>query len=152
LIGAVQALEAPGKVRFRPEVALSRLQLAQLLFDEGDLAGASEHLDKAGAELRNMNMLPALERAQTLNDHIVRVNREAQHRSSSDSAVLTAREREISVLIADGLTNRSIAEKLVITEGTVEVHVRHILTKLGFRSRAQVAGWVAAQRTRVTEQ
>jgi non-specific serine/threonine protein kinase len=35
--------------------------------------------------------------------------------------------------------------RLVITEGTVEVHVKHILGKLGFKSRTQVAGWVARQ-------
>jgi len=44
------------------------------------------------------------------------------------------------VLMADGLTNHDIAKRLVITEGTVEVHVKHILGKLGFRSRTQVAG------------
>jgi non-specific serine/threonine protein kinase len=48
-------------------------------------------------------------------------------------------------LIADGLSNHDIAEKLVISELTVDVHVKHILGKLGFRSRAQVAGWVARQ-------
>jgi non-specific serine/threonine protein kinase len=57
--------------------------------------------------------------------------------------VLTAREREIASLMADGLSNHDIAEQLVISEGTVEVHVKHILGKLGFRSRAQVAGWFA---------
>jgi predicted ATPase len=144
-----QALEAAGKIHFRPEAALSRLELAAVLLKEGKFADASEHLEKAIAELRDMNMLPALERAQTLHD-IVRVHDEAT-RQSSDSAMLTAREREIAILIADGVTNRGIAEKLVITEGTVEVHVRHILTKLGFRSRAQVAGWVATNSSRVSE-
>jgi DNA-binding NarL/FixJ family response regulator len=47
--------------------------------------------------------------------------------------------------VADGLSNRDIAEKLVISEGTVEVHVKPILGKLGFSSRAQVAGWFARQ-------
>ena len=48
--------------------------------------------------------------------------------------------------MADGLSNREISARLVITEGTVEVHVKHILSKLGFRSRSQVAAWVAHQR------
>jgi DNA-binding NarL/FixJ family response regulator len=54
---------------------------------------------------------------------------------------LTAREREVAALIARGIENRQIAERLVIGEWTVETHVRHILGKLGFRSRAQVAAW-----------
>jgi non-specific serine/threonine protein kinase len=49
--------------------------------------------------------------------------------------------------VADGRSNREIAERLVITEGTVEVHVKHILSKLGFRSRTQVATWVADHRS-----
>jgi DNA-binding NarL/FixJ family response regulator len=47
--------------------------------------------------------------------------------------------------MADGLSNREISGRLVITEGTVEVHVKHILSKLGFRSRSQVAAWMAHQ-------
>ena len=56
---------------------------------------------------------------------------------------LTARESEVAELVATGQTNREIAEMLVISEGTAEVHVKHILNKLGFRSRAQIAAWVA---------
>jgi DNA-binding NarL/FixJ family response regulator len=48
-------------------------------------------------------------------------------------------------LIARGRTNRRIAEELVIAEWTVDSHVRHILTKLGFRSRTMVAAWAAEQ-------
>jgi predicted ATPase/DNA-binding CsgD family transcriptional regulator len=54
---------------------------------------------------------------------------------------LTSREREVAVLIVGGQTNREIAAALMITEWTVESHVRHILSKLGLRSRAQVAAW-----------
>ena len=54
---------------------------------------------------------------------------------------LTAREREVAALIAQGLSNRAIADQLVVTERTVEAHVANILGKLGFRSRAQVAAW-----------
>jgi non-specific serine/threonine protein kinase len=54
---------------------------------------------------------------------------------------LSRREQEVAVLIARGHTNREIAQQLVITEWTVDTHVRHILTKLGLRSRAQVAAW-----------
>jgi predicted ATPase/DNA-binding CsgD family transcriptional regulator len=54
---------------------------------------------------------------------------------------LSPRELEVARLIARGQTNRRIAEALVIAEWTVDTHVRHILNKLGFRSRAQVAAW-----------
>lgn len=55
---------------------------------------------------------------------------------------LTPREHEIAVLIGEGLSNREIAVRLVISQRTAETHVEHILTKLGFASRAQVASWV----------
>ena len=60
---------------------------------------------------------------------------------------LTPREREIADLVSDGMSNKGIAAKLVISLRTAEGHVEHILTKLGFNSRAQVATWVAEQRT-----
>jgi len=59
---------------------------------------------------------------------------------------LTRREREIADLVAEGMSNREIAAKLVIAQRTAEGHVEHILSKLGFTSRVQVAAWVAEQR------
>lgn len=54
---------------------------------------------------------------------------------------LTAREREVAALIARGLSNRAIAEELVVGERTVATHVASILAKLEFASRAQIAAW-----------
>ncbi|ONI84801.1 hypothetical protein ALI22I_30405 [Saccharothrix sp. ALI-22-I] len=62
--------------------------------------------------------------------------------------VLTRREWEIAELIAEGLTNREVAARLVISVRTAESHAEHILTKLGFSSRVQIATWVAEQRTK----
>jgi predicted ATPase/DNA-binding CsgD family transcriptional regulator len=56
---------------------------------------------------------------------------------------LTRRQREVAVLLAEGLSNREIAERLVISLRTAETHVDHILGKLGLTSRAGVASWVA---------
>jgi predicted ATPase/DNA-binding CsgD family transcriptional regulator len=56
---------------------------------------------------------------------------------------LSRREAEVAALIADGLSNRAIAESLVLSKRTVDGHVERILAKLGFGSRAQVAAWVA---------
>jgi non-specific serine/threonine protein kinase len=54
---------------------------------------------------------------------------------------LTRRETEVTALVARGLTNRDIAARLVLSVRTVEVHVDHILTKLGFHTRTQLAAW-----------
>jgi serine/threonine-protein kinase PknK len=59
---------------------------------------------------------------------------------------LTKREQEVAVLVAQGLTNRQIASELGISEHTVATHVRKILKKLGFHSRAQIASWVTEGR------
>ena len=56
-------------------------------------------------------------------------------------STLTRREREIALLVARGLSNRGVAEELVISPATVARHVTNILTKLGFSSRAQIAAW-----------
>lgn len=61
------------------------------------------------------------------------------------SSVLTRREREVAGLVARGLTNRKIAEELVITAGTAGLHVSNILHKLGFSARAQIAAWAASE-------
>lgn len=54
---------------------------------------------------------------------------------------LTRREQQVAALIAQGRTNREVALALAITEKTAENHAQHILNKLGFRSRAQIAAW-----------
>ncbi|MFG1908121.1 LuxR C-terminal-related transcriptional regulator [Kribbella sp. NPDC048928] len=64
---------------------------------------------------------------------------------------LSPREREVARLVADGLTNREIAAVLVISERTAQNHVQHILAKLGFVNRAQVAAWAAQRRTQHPE-
>jgi non-specific serine/threonine protein kinase len=58
---------------------------------------------------------------------------------------LTRRETEVAALVAQGLTNRQIAERLVIGQRTAESHVEKILTKLGFTSRTRIAIWYAEQ-------
>ncbi|WAM12179.1 protein kinase domain-containing protein [Rhodococcus sp. JS3073] len=58
------------------------------------------------------------------------------------STRLTKRERQVADLVAEGLTNQAIADRLVISPRTAQGHVEHILAKLGFTSRAQIAAWV----------
>lgn len=68
---------------------------------------------------------------------------------SADTAptldVLTQREREILRELAAGMSNKLIARKLEITEGTVKVHVKHLLKKLRLRSRVEAAVWAVQE-------
>ena len=57
--------------------------------------------------------------------------------------LLGKREAEVAQLVAEGLSNKQIGARLFISERTVDSHVRGILNKLGFNSRAQIAGWIA---------
>ena len=59
------------------------------------------------------------------------------------AGLLANREADVARLVADGLTNKQIGARLFISERTVDSHVRSILNKLGFSSRAQIAAWVA---------
>ena len=149
-----QALAVCQKVRFRPELALIRLDLAELLMNSypSERARAVELLQAATAEFEAMRMQPSL-------SHALELGRSAaparfdQARARAEWALpdsidpLTQREREVATLLAQGKSNREIAATLVITESTVEVHVKHILSKLDLKSRSQVAAW-AAQRDR----
>ncbi len=58
---------------------------------------------------------------------------------------MTRREREVAQLVAEGLSNRQIADRLVISPRTAESHVQAVLRKLGVTSRTAVVGWVARQ-------
>jgi len=67
----------------------------------------------------------------------------AEPQSAQASDRLTLRQREVAALIAQGLTNRQIAERLVVTERAAAAHVENILDKLGVSSRAQIAVWAS---------
>ena len=65
---------------------------------------------------------------------------------------LTKREREVAELVATGMSNRDIAAKLVVSQRTAEAHVEHILTKLDFSSRTQIAAWIhSSQKSDLTD-
>ncbi|GGR69083.1 hypothetical protein GCM10010197_40750 [Nocardioides luteus] len=64
---------------------------------------------------------------------------------TGESVRLTPREREVAQLICDGLSNRAIAERLVISVRTVDGHVERMLAKLEVRSRTQIATWVLSR-------
>ncbi|WP_188783472.1 ATP-binding protein [Nocardioides phosphati] len=121
---AIDAL--PGfAVRHREAEATARAQLGDVRYDEAHARGRA--LDQAAAIALCLG------------------ERAAPPVAAVPKPVLTRRERQIAELIHQGLTNREIADALVISTRTAEGHVEHILTKLGFTSRTQVAAWVAEQ-------
>jgi predicted ATPase/DNA-binding CsgD family transcriptional regulator len=64
---------------------------------------------------------------------------------SSDTGVpLANREAQVARLVADGLSNKQIAARLLISEHTVDSHIRNIMNKLGVSARAQIAAWMAS--------
>jgi predicted ATPase/DNA-binding NarL/FixJ family response regulator len=64
---------------------------------------------------------------------------------NASAGLLGKREADVARLIADGLSNKQIGARLFISERTVDSHVRNILNKLGFNSRAQIAAWITSQ-------
>jgi ATP/maltotriose-dependent transcriptional regulator MalT len=88
-----------------------------------------------------------------LRDFVRRLDEPDERRSSAKDELLdglTPREREVLALLAASKSNREIAEQLYVTEATVKVHVRHILRKLGVRTRTEAA--VRAVKTRWLEE
>jgi predicted ATPase/DNA-binding CsgD family transcriptional regulator len=77
-------------------------------------------------------------------EHTRRSTRSGQADAGAGS--LTSREKEIAGLLAQGLSNKAIAQSLVIAQRTAETHVANVMVKLGLTSRSQVAAWVAEQR------
>ena len=63
-------------------------------------------------------------------------------------AALTAREWEIAQLVGQAMSNKEVANRLVLSERTVESHVRNILAKAGLRSRTELTRWMLQQPAR----
>jgi len=72
--------------------------------------------------------------------------RDEQKSRGPDLSTLTRRELQILKYIAEGLSNKLIGRKLDIVESTVKVHVKHLLKKLGLRSRVEAAIWMVEQK------
>ena len=109
------------------------------------LAGAAGYVLKNVARSRLLEALRSVARGETLLDSKltkgVLEKLTAPHDKPGDDTDLTAREREVLVLIAEGATNKEIAAKLVVSENTARNHVSHILSKLGFSRRSEAAAY-----------
>ena len=89
----------------------------------------------------------ALSRAREEASGVLRIFGVAPSQANRKSPeALTRREQQVAELLAPGLTNSDIAQRLNLSPHTISSHLAHILSKLGFRSRAQVAVWVVEQR------
>ena len=76
-------------------------------------------------------------------DHLSEAaGRQDPQRADPWLSLLTPREGDVAGLLVRGLSNRQIASQLVITEQTVETHVKHLLRKLGLASRYQIQEWI----------
>lgn len=95
--------------------------------------------DNDGAEMELAGAIPVFDRLNAVRD--AAAARAGLHLAARPSSGLTSREEEVLVHIAKGLTNRQIAERLVVSEKTVATHVGHILTKLGLPSRAAATAY-----------
>jgi len=125
------------------------------LFD-GALAPAQRSLGEAAGELWNAGKRMSLEEATTyaLYEEPApapgRVTSEELEGPDQPPAPLTAREWEVALLVARGLTNRQIANALVVSHRTASTHVSNILGKLDLVARAQLATWVTSSQYHVT--
>jgi DNA-binding CsgD family transcriptional regulator len=134
LASAVDQADRAGARGFAAE---ARYHLAAALLargDAGDPDRAAALAVVADRQARELGMAAYVERTAALVTHL---------RDGQRPSALTSRELEVATLVAGGLTNRQIADQLVISERTAQNHVQHILTKLGFTSRSQIAAWTA---------
>ncbi len=135
------ALAAAQEVRFRPETALIRLHLGELLVRHypSQREAAFALLDLAIADLGAMGMQPSLERALRM-----RGRRARSARTEAFPGRLTIREVEVLRLLADGCTSKEIGDELVLSVRTVERHIANIYLKTGTHSRVAAVNYAGA--------
>jgi DNA-binding NarL/FixJ family response regulator len=129
------ALLAAKNMEHRPAVADTTLQYARSLVARNqwaDRSRAREMAEFAEAEARAMGYVPLLAQAGQLLDSMGR---------GGYPAGLSEREVEVLRLVARGLSNREIADELVVSPATVATHIRHILDKTGSSRRAQAVAF-----------
>jgi DNA-binding NarL/FixJ family response regulator len=100
-----------------------------------------EALQRAVRGIRSGDLAMSRSMAADVIQHLAAAtNRPAAASGTGEVAGISAREREVLALLAEGLTDREIGERLGISPRTVETHVGSLLSKLGVRNRAQAAG------------
>jgi DNA-binding CsgD family transcriptional regulator len=133
-------------------LAYSLLRYAEALVADGDTSAAAEAARESAALTRRMGALPLLEATEALmrGARLRDEHETADEVPTADEPIdaepddseqlgLTAREREVLRLVAEGHSNSEIAQELFISRKTASVHVSNILAKLGVTSRVQAA-------------
>ena len=120
---------------------------ADVLLAEGKRDDAVAALDDAIAIYAELGADGDLNRInETLRAAGIRRRRTHARRPTTGWESLTPMERQVADLVAEGLTNPAIGERLYVSRRTVETHLSHIFTKCGLNSRAQVAAEIARQK------
>ena len=136
--GAADALgrssPTPDPCLAKPVIGALRTALAEALLGTGDRAGALVAVRRVLDD--DLARWPGVRK-----DRAEALARRLQGASTRVDGELTAREREVAALLADGLTNGQLAERLFISPKTAAVHVSNILAKLGLSTRAEIAAW-----------
>jgi predicted ATPase/DNA-binding CsgD family transcriptional regulator len=159
VVRCLEALAAVAAIEHRPEHALRLVGAAQAVRrtlgvqqSTGGSGMLGRSIDVARSEVRTLaaETLIAEGRELDLEQAVVMALLDVDVPPVGDGPgaapnPLTRREREVAVLLAEGLSNRQIAERLVIAEKTAALHVEHILAKLGLHSRWQAADWTRWQ-------
>ena len=148
---AKAALEAAQEIAATHGVRPTLWRIAVLLGNFNKAQGHHEEAEQSYSAARTLiEELAATIPDESLRDNFMRqATRMLPHTRSPSPARatkqafggLSMREREVAVLIAQGKSNREIADMLVLSERTIESHVSSILFKLGYTSRTQIATW-----------
>lgn len=144
LLGAAAAIRTAIKTPVSPAdrvthergATTARAILGEPAFEAAHLAGAALSVEQAIALALDTD---SIEPASTQPEPTTQPSKPATQ--MHDAAPLTPRERQVAGLVATGLTNRQIAERLVLSERTIDGHVARILARLDLSRRAQLAVW-----------
>jgi DNA-binding CsgD family transcriptional regulator len=127
-------LTVDGALGARALVARGRFGLARALLPTGDARRSADLARSAAADARRLDMPGLIRDASAFLADIEAGARQADP--------LTAREREVATLVAQAMSNKEVAGALVLSERTVESHMRNILAKAGCTSRAELIRWM----------
>jgi non-specific serine/threonine protein kinase len=131
---AATLLLPPDRTEYHRNVASTRAQLGRAAFEAAWTEGAAMTLGQAIA-------FASTEPETLLKEEATAPSLSPLQAAKEQFDGLTAREREVAVLVAQGKSNRDIADTLVVSERTAAAHVSNILSKLEFTSRTQIATW-----------